>query len=35
MLRSLGELVREGKLKRVDVVLNDVKAGEGYGYYTA
>jgi capsular exopolysaccharide synthesis family protein len=35
MLRSLGELVREGKLKRVDMVLNDVKAGEGYGYYTA
>ncbi len=35
MLRPLGDMVREGKLKQVDVVLNDVKAGEGYGYYTA
>ena len=35
MLRPLGDMVREGKLKHVDVVLNDVKAGEGYGYYTA
>ena len=35
MLRPLGDMVREGKLKHTDVVLNDVKAAEGYGYYTA
>lgn len=38
MLRGVNELVREGKLKHVDILLNDVKAGQGYGdgygYYT-
>ncbi|MBL8001357.1 MAG: polysaccharide biosynthesis tyrosine autokinase [Flavobacteriales bacterium] len=34
MLRPLAETVREGKLQHVDIVLNDVKAAEGYGYYT-
>ncbi len=38
MLRAVSELVREGKLKHVDLLLNDVKAGQGYGdgygYYT-
>jgi capsular exopolysaccharide synthesis family protein len=34
MLRPLTDIVREGKLTHVDIVLNDVKADEGYGYYT-
>lgn len=34
MLRPLADIVREGKLTHVDIVLNDVKADEGYGYYT-
>lgn len=33
MLRQVNELHREGKLQRMDVLLNDVKAGDGYGYY--
>ena len=33
MLRQVNELHREGKLQRMDLLLNDVKAGEGYGYY--
>ncbi|MEO8733142.1 MAG: CpsD/CapB family tyrosine-protein kinase, partial [Flavobacteriales bacterium] len=32
MLRPLNELFRAGKIQRVDLLLNDVKAGEGYGY---
>ena len=28
----MNELYRSGKLKRIDLVLNDVKAGDGYGY---
>ncbi len=32
MLRPVNELYRSGKLKRIDLVLNDVKAGDGYGY---
>jgi capsular exopolysaccharide synthesis family protein len=35
MLRPLSEIVREGKLRNVDIVLNDVKAAAGYGYYTS
>lgn len=38
MLRGLNELNKEGKIKQVDLLLNDVKAGDGYGdgygYYT-
>jgi hypothetical protein len=32
MLRPVNELFRSGKLKQIDLVLNDVKAGDGYGY---
>ena len=32
MLRSVNELYRTDKLKRIDLLLNDVKAGDGYGY---
>ncbi|MBS1570586.1 MAG: polysaccharide biosynthesis tyrosine autokinase [Bacteroidetes bacterium] len=32
MLRPVNELYRSGKLKQIDLVLNDVKAGDGYGY---
>jgi len=32
MLRPLNELYRSGKIQHVDLLLNDVKAGEGYGY---
>lgn len=32
MLRPINELFRSGKLENVDLILNDVKAGEGYGY---
>ncbi len=38
MLRGVNDLFREGKLQHIDLLLNDVKAGEGYGdgygYYT-
>ena len=38
MLRYVNDLFKEGKLQRIDMLLNDVKAGEGYGdgygYYT-
>jgi capsular exopolysaccharide synthesis family protein len=36
MLRGVNELFKSGKMARVDVLLNDVKAGtgDGYGYYT-
>ncbi|MEO8590564.1 MAG: polysaccharide biosynthesis tyrosine autokinase [Flavobacteriales bacterium] len=35
-LRTINEMVGEGKVGRVDLLLNDVKAShaEGYGYYT-
>ncbi len=37
-LRSINELYQDGKLKHVNLLFNDVKAGqgygEGYGYYT-
>ncbi len=35
-LRTINEMVGNGKVGRVDLLLNDVKAGkaEGYGYYT-
>jgi capsular exopolysaccharide synthesis family protein len=32
MLRPLNDLYRSGKMQHVDLLLNDVKAGEGYGY---
>lgn len=32
MLRPVNELYRTGKLKHIDLLLNDVKAAEGYGY---
>ncbi|HRA17613.1 MAG TPA: polysaccharide biosynthesis tyrosine autokinase, partial [Flavobacteriales bacterium] len=32
MLRPVNELYRTDKLKRIDLLLNDVKAGDGYGY---
>lgn len=38
MLRSVNDLFREGKIAHVNMILNDVKAGQGYGdgygYYT-
>ncbi len=38
MLRGVNELHRDGKLAHTSIILNDVKAGqgygEGYGYYT-
>ena len=36
MLRGINDLFREGKIAAVDLVLNDVKGdqGYGYGYYT-
>jgi capsular exopolysaccharide synthesis family protein len=36
MLRGINELYREGKIAALDLVLNDVKGdqGYGYGYYT-
>ena len=38
MLRTVNDLFRTGTAGRMDVLLNDVKAGEGYGdgygYYT-
>lgn len=35
-LRLINDMVKDGKLERVDLLLNDVKQGhgEGYGYYT-
>jgi capsular exopolysaccharide synthesis family protein len=32
MLRPVNELFKTGKIQRIDLLLNDVKAGEGYGY---
>ncbi len=32
MLRPVNELFRTGKLKHIDLLLNGVKAGDGYGY---
>lgn len=32
MLRSVNELYRTDKLKQIDLLLNGVKAGDGYGY---
>jgi capsular exopolysaccharide synthesis family protein len=32
MLRPVNELYRSEKLRRIDLLLNDVKAGDGYGY---
>ena len=38
MLRGVNELFRDGKMAHMNVILNDVKAGQGYGdgygYYT-
>ncbi len=38
MLRGVNEMFRDGKLAHVNIILNDVKAGQGYGdgygYYT-
>ncbi len=31
MLRGVNDLFREGKVERIDLILNDVKAGQGYG----
>lgn len=35
-LRLINDMVKDGKVERVDLLLNDVKQGhgEGYGYYT-
>lgn len=32
MLRPVNELFRSGKIQHIDLLLNDVKAGDGYGY---
>ncbi|MBK9421086.1 MAG: polysaccharide biosynthesis tyrosine autokinase [Flavobacteriales bacterium] len=32
MLRPVNELYRSEKLRKIDLLLNDVKAGDGYGY---
>ena len=34
-LRMINEMVEDGKVKNVDLLLNDVrtKSGDGYGYY--